>query len=132
MPISEFSVPLSGVPLTEARTYQLHIQLGRRQKITVGRLGQFTFEKGNYLYTGSATRNMKQRLLRHLSGHKTLHWHIDYLLAAKSAKITAISLAAKSECVLNQSVKASVPVPGFGASDCRAGCGAHLKYLGQL
>ena len=132
MPSSEFSVPVTGAPLTEARTYQLHIQLESRQKITVGRLGRFTFEKGQYLYTGSARRNMRQRLLRHLSGQKTLHWHIDYLLAAKSAKITAISLAAKSECIINQSVKATVPVPGFGASDCHAGCGAHLKYLGHL
>jgi Uri superfamily endonuclease len=132
MPASEFSVPLSGVSLPEARTYQLHIELKRRQNIVIGRLGQFTFDKGRYLYTGSATRNMKQRLLRHLSGHKSLHWHIDYLLAEKSAKITAISLSAEAECIVNQSVKAAIPVPGFGASDCRAGCGAHLKYLGQL
>lgn len=132
MPTREISVPVTGAPLTEATTYQLHIQLGSRQKITVGRLGQFTFEKGRYLYTGSARRNMKQRLLRHLSGHKTLHWHVDYLLAAKSAKITAISLATEAECIVNQSVKAKVPVPGFGASDCHAGCSSHLKYLGQL
>ena len=132
MPGDDFPVPVSGVPLTKARTYQLHIRLGSSQDIVIGRLGRFTFEKGRYLYTGSATRNMRARLLRHLSGNKTLHWHIDYLLAAETAVITGISLASESECVLNQSIKASIPVPGFGASDCRAGCGAHLKYLGQL
>ena len=132
MPGNDFPVPVSGVPLAKARTYQLHIRLGSSQEIVIGRLGRFTFEKGQYLYTGSATRNMRARLQRHLSGNKTFHWHIDYLLAAESAVITGISLASESECVENQLVKASVPVPGFGASDCRAGCGSHLKYLGQL
>ena len=132
MPGDDFPVPVSGVPLAKARTYQLHIRLGSSQDIVIGRLGRFTFEKGHYLYTGSAMRNMRARLLRHLSGNKTLHWHIDYLLAAETAVITGISLASESECVLNQSIKVSIPVPGFGASDCRAGCGAHLKYLGQL
>jgi Uri superfamily endonuclease len=130
MVVDEFPVPVSGVALDNARTYQLHILLGRSQDIVVGRLGRFSFEKGHYLYTGSATRNMRTRLLRHLSGHKTLHWHIDYLLAADSAVITDISLASEPECVVNQSVKADIPVVGFGASDCRAGCGAHLRFLG--
>jgi len=128
----EFPVPLSGAPLAGARTYQLHIRLKLSQNIVIGRLGRFGFEKGRYVYTGSATRNMRQRLLRHLSGHKSLHWHIDYLLSSESAEITAITLSTKSECVVNQLVKAPIPVHGFGASDCQAGCSAHLKYLGQL
>jgi len=128
----EFPVPVSGVALENARTYQLHIRLEHRQDIIVGRLGRFSFDKGRYLYTGSATRSMRPRLLRHLSGHKTLHWHIDYLLAAESAVITDIFLASESECLVNQSIKAEFPILGFGASDCRAGCGAHLKFLGQL
>jgi Uri superfamily endonuclease len=129
---SDFPVPLSGVPLAEARSYQLHIHLKRRQSIVIGRLGRFGFEQGHYLYTGSATRNMRQRLLRHLSGHKTLHWHIDYLLAVEAAEIISISLASDPECSVNQSVIAEIPVRGFGASDCRAGCEGHLKFLGQL
>ncbi|MGW8248126.1 MAG: GIY-YIG nuclease family protein [Acidiferrobacterales bacterium] len=132
MSTSEFPVPLSGVSLSEARTYQLHIQLKRSQRLEIGRLGRFKLEKGHYLYTGSATRNMRQRLLRHLSGHKTLHWHIDYLLVADSAEIIGISLAAEPECSVNQSVIGEIPVRGFGASDCRAGCGSHLKFLGRL
>ena len=132
MQADEFPVPVSGVELEKARTYQLHIRLERGRDIVVGRLGRFRFEAGHYLYTGSATRNMRTRLLRHLSGNKTLHWHIDYLLADESAAITGISLASELECIVNQSVKAVISVPGFGASDCRAGCGAHLKYLGQL
>jgi len=132
MPTGDFPVPLSGVPLSQARTYQLHIHLKRRQTLLVGRLGRFSFDKGHYVYTGSASRNMRQRLLRHLSGHKTLHWHIDYLLAAGAAEITAISLSAEPECSVNQSVIGAIPVTGFGASDCRNGCGSHLKFLRQL
>lgn len=128
----QFPVPLSGAPLASATTYQLHILLRRPQAITVGRLGRFSLEPGRYVYTGSARRNLRTRLLRHLSRHKSLHWHVDYLLACKYAEITAISLSSRDECVLNQTVNGDIPVRGFGASDCRAGCGAHLKYLGKL
>jgi Uri superfamily endonuclease len=36
----------------------------------------------------------------------------------------------REECRLNQASGGQVLVRGFGASDCRAGCGAHLKYRG--
>lgn len=132
MTSSEFGVPLTGTALAKARTYQLHIRLAHAQQITVGRLGRFAFAAGTYLYTGSARRNMRARLSRHLADDKTLHWHIDHLLAVAQAKITRIHLSAEIECVVNQSVNGEIPVPGFGASDCRRGCGSHLKYMGHL
>lgn len=111
-------------------TYQLAIELERNVVVTVGRLGRFEFPAGRYLYTGSAKRNFEARIARHLRAEKTLRWHIDYLLAAPGARVVAVRRSRRGECLLNQARRGTVIVPGFGASDCRAGCGSHLKWLG--
>lgn len=112
-------------------TYQLIINLAQAQRIAIGRLGKFQFPAGRYLYTGSAKRNLISRVKRHLSKNKKLRWHIDYLLTNKAAMITDVMLSAEPECCCNQNVTGDVIAQGFGASDCRAQCGSHLKYLGQ-
>lgn len=111
-------------------TYQLVIEVPAPVTVAVGRLGVFVFAAGRYLYTGSAKRNLEARLARHLAAAKTLHWHIDYLLAAPGVRIVGVRRSRRPECLLNQAGRGGIPVPGFGASDCRAGCGSHLKYLG--
>jgi Uri superfamily endonuclease len=98
--------------------------------VQVGRRGEFEFPAGTYLYTGSARRNFEARLARHARTAKTLRWHIDYLLGAPGVRITKVLRSRQAECGLNRASAGQVVVPGFGASDCRAGCGAHLKYLG--
>ncbi|MDP2964321.1 MAG: GIY-YIG nuclease family protein [Sulfurimicrobium sp.] len=110
-------------------TYQLRIHLARPMRIRIGRLGEFDFPAGGYLYTGSARRGIEARIARHLRQEKTLRWHIDYLLAAEGAAVTAVLRSGLAECALNQSAAGTVLVPGFGASDCRHGCGSHLKFL---
>lgn len=121
----------SGVESNSAqpRTYQLAIRIARTIRIQVGRLGQFTFPAGRYVYTGSARRGLDARIRRHLSRAKRLHWHIDYLLAAPGAKITRVVLADNPECALNRSTRGVIVVPGFGSSDCGSGCGSHLKLV---
>jgi Uri superfamily endonuclease len=111
------------------RTYQLHIHLSVDSDIQIGRLGLFHFPAGNYIYTGSAKRNLQARIDRHLRQEKTLRWHIDYLLASPAATITQVNTFDQDECPLNQAVDGVVIVNRFGASDCRSGCGSHLKYL---
>jgi len=111
-------------------SYQLVIEVGSPVRCDVGRLGVVDFPAGTYVYTGSARRGFEARLARHLRATKTLRWHIDYLLAAPGVRIVQIARSRRDECRLNQSVKGTVRVPGFGASDCTAGCGAHLRYLG--
>jgi Uri superfamily endonuclease len=113
-----------------ATTYQLTIHVPARLRLRVGRLGLFDFPPGNYVYTGSARRNIEARVARHRRKEKTLRWHIDYLLAAPGVEVVATRLATHAECALNQATPGRVVVPGFGASDCRAGCGSHLKWLG--
>jgi len=75
---------------------------------------------------------MASRLQRHLVSKKTLRWHIDYLLAADPVHIIQIHLAEMKECYVNQLLKGSIPVKGFGSGDCRDGCKSHLKYIRQL
>ncbi|MBM2816307.1 MAG: hypothetical protein HW421_3069 [Ignavibacteria bacterium] len=115
--------------------YQIYLELSRDCKIQIGVLGKFTFKKGKYVYTGSAMKNLLQRVARHKSKSKKIKWHIDYLLACRYAKINEIAVypsLEKKECELNMELvnrsKVTVPVPNFGSSDCRS-CPAHLVYL---
>jgi len=57
-----------------------------------------------------------------------LHWHIDYLLAAPEARVVGIRCFDAAECPVNRSMPGRVIIPGFGAGDCHARCGSHLKF----
>lgn len=118
------------MPLHRAVSYQLMIDVSSPVRVQVGRLGTFDFPAGTYVYTGSARRGIEARLARHARAEKALRWHIDFLLAAPGVHLRSIVRSGQTECQLNQASVGSVPVLGFGASDCRAGCGTHLKYLG--
>ncbi len=98
-------------------------------QIVAGALGSCNFPAGHYVYTGSARRNLAARIARHLSDSKKLRWHIDYLLAHPEVEILRMETSAIPECRWNQQVAGQIPVPGFGASDCRRHCGSHLKYI---
>jgi Uri superfamily endonuclease len=113
-------------------TYQLKIEIERPVTLRIGRLGEFLFPAGRYVYTGSARRNLEARIARHLRQEKTLRWHIDWLLSADAVSVAAVVRSGAEECVLNQKARGVVLVPGFGASDCRSGCGSHLRYLGSV
>lgn len=118
---------MAGRPIS----YQLVIRVARAVTVQVGALGPVHFAAGRYIYTGSAKRAIGARVARHLAGARVLHWHIDHLLAAPGVRVISASLSALPECRLNQATPGAVPAPGFGASDCRAACGSHLKYQGR-
>ena len=109
-------------------SYQLYIKLTKTIKLKIGKLGEFIFPKGNYIYTGSAKKNIDARIKRHLSKDKKNHWHIDYLLENKHIKISKFYKSNLSECNLNQSTNGKVIVKGFGSSDCKENCKSHLKF----
>ncbi|MCX8048973.1 MAG: GIY-YIG nuclease family protein [Methylohalobius sp.] len=111
------------------QTYQLLIDLAAPQRIRIGKLGEFDFPAGRYIYTGSARRYLEARIARHLSATKKLHWHIDFLLTAATARVIDVLRFAREECEVNQRTAGKIWIAGFGASDCRAGCGGHLKHL---
>ncbi|WP_456447183.1 GIY-YIG nuclease family protein [Thiolapillus sp.] len=110
-------------------SYRLHIRVQQPVRIVAGALGSCNFPPGEYAYTGSARRNLQARVARHLSQDKKLRWHIDYLLAHPQVEVTGVETSAIPECRWNRALQGSIPVPGFGASDCRSHCGSHLKMI---
>lgn len=113
------------------QTYQLLIAVAQPLRLSVGRLGDCRFPPGRYVYTGSAKKNFEARIARHLRQDKKLHWHIDYLLTTPGVTIVDVRRYREAECVINRAMPGTIPVPGFGASDCAERCGSHLKYLGK-
>jgi Uri superfamily endonuclease len=120
---------------TNSGSYQIHIVITRNRKIKVGAIGEFLFTKGSYIYTGSAMKNLRQRIERHSRKEKKIRWHIDYLLKDKFVKIEKIMVypsREKEECLRNMQLLNSgdyeIIVPHFGASDCK-NCPAHLLKL---
>ena len=120
-------------------SYALHLNLGKTHRLQVGRLGEYRFPAGDYIYLGSALGpgGLQARLGRHLRGDGRYHWHIDWLRAI-SVVIGCYYLETNSrlECLWSQELinypKAGVPVPRFGASDCRSSekpCAAHLVWF---
>lgn len=115
-------------------SYALLVHVEVPITVAAGGLGSFSLEPGYYLYVGSARRGMGNRLARHACPRKKLRWHIDYLTTARGVQVLgAVVAPAYEECTLHQALReagGSFPVvPGFGASDCLAGCGSHLLRL---
>lgn len=86
-----------------------------------------TFPKGFYYYIGSAQKNLKSRVLRHISAEKKIHWHIDYLTTHKSLKITKTFIFPNAEKHFEAEIANSfcnyfgteIIVEGFGNSDTK-------------
>lgn len=108
-------------------SYILFLRLAEPVGLEIGRLGRCTFPAGEYGYFGSARKNLAARINRHLRRRKKRHWHIDYLLADPVAEITRVVISTRPECELVREWGGKVIIPGFGASDCRAGCDSHLR-----
>ncbi len=109
--------------------YLLLIKVKKDTSIQIGKLRKIRFDKGNYLYVGSAQNNLRARIKRHFrKNNKTKFWHIDYLLSNKNVKIKKVfyKLAKKEEeCkAARLALKYGKPIRGFGCSDCQ--CRSHL------
>ncbi|WJW76248.1 GIY-YIG nuclease family protein [Thiohalobacter sp. IOR34] len=108
-------------------SYVLLLHLAQPRQLIVGRLGEFDFEAGWYLYVGSAQGpgGLAARVGHHLQGTARPRWHIDYLRAA--ARLQAVWYSAEPRrreddwaALVSTLPGARVPVPGFGASDSSA------------
>jgi len=109
--------------------YAVLFRLKESKSIKIGALGEITFDRGLYLYTGSGRSNVVKRIERHFSESKNNHWHIDYFSQHADPEDYFI-LPEKSsfECVLADITGAiGEPVKDFGASDC--GCESHFFKL---
>ena len=109
--------------------YLFAVHLAKKRTLTVASLGSVRFEKGWYVYVGSAKRGLSRRLARHMnnSRRKVLRWHIDFLRnGARAVRAFPIPTRLDLECRLAWDVGAIAAemVPHFGCSDCS--CPSHL------
>jgi Uri superfamily endonuclease len=120
--------------------YILKIEVPRKLALRIGALGELSIPDGQYVYVGSALKNLDQRIARHrrLGEQKTgkLHWHIDYLLTHPEIRLLAIhAFPDGNECGISLHISrqkgVTAPIPRFGASDCKSGCPAHLYHLSK-
>jgi Uri superfamily endonuclease len=121
---------------TEPGTYVLLIDVTDPLELTVGKLGLVRLPPGRYAYVGSAhgPGGLQGRLARHVRRDRRRHWHIDHLTEISPVPYVYFRTYTKQfECQWTQRLLdlsgATAPAPGFGSSDCRAGCLAHLVRL---
>ena len=110
-------------------SYLFIVKLEKRQLIEIGRLGKFMFQKGFYIYVGSAMSNLRARIKRHGQKRKKMHWHIDYLTQCTNESLSLpIRSSQRHECEIAQALSSIMKggPPGFGSSDCR--CFTHLFF----
>lgn len=117
--------------VAEPGTYILLMRAPADREVRIGELGVLTLSDGWLTYVGSALGpgGLRARVGRHLSGGGSLHWHVDYLLRDTSVA-EVWWRRGKERCeeawasALRGAPGASLPLRGFGASDC--GCPGHL------
>ena len=115
-------------------TYVLILRLGKPARVRIGKLGVAEFNHGFYAYIGSAfgPGGLAGRIGRHLKAKKPCHWHIDYLRRKSRLKdiwytVSPIRREHDWARALAETKGASIPIPGFGSSDCH--CPSHLVYF---
>lgn len=112
-------------------TYALLLRAGDERDLEVGALGVMRIQPGVYVYVGSAfgPGGLSARVQRHVRGDGALHWHLDYLRAVTTLETVWYTHdPERRECtwasILRSPSDATVPIEGFGASDCN--CPTHL------
>ena len=114
-------------------TYLLLLECDKQAELSIGKLGNMTTEQGCYLYVGSAfgPGGIQARINHHSRIASRPHWHIDYLRAAAELMDAWCVYGIRCEHAwaysLMQSEAATMPLKGFGSSDCD--CATHLFYF---
>jgi len=106
-------------------TYALVLASAVTARIRVGRLGVLPLQPGQYVYVGSAfgPGGLRARIGHHQHRTEHPHWHIDY------ARLVSVWYCCGARCEHPRAAQlraipgTTVPMPGFGSSDCR--CEAH-------
>ncbi len=115
--------------------YTLEIFAQKLFGVSIKKFSHNTFPQGYYYYVGSAQKNLRQRLARHIRKNKKIHWHIDHITVLDSNELEQIFLfpgAEKSlECELadyfEKELELDSSYKGFGNSDSNCSS-THLFY----
>ena len=112
-------------------TYALVLKSSSYRWIEIGKLGKFLTQPGYYVYAGSALGpgGLKARIAHHARISQRPHWHIDYLRLVLSLDEVWYSYDSEHHehqwaDAFRRLKGATLPISGFGASDCR--CRSHL------
>jgi Uri superfamily endonuclease len=115
-------------------TYALVFKAKRKKRLKIGKLGTLNVKPGFYVYVGSAfgPGGLKARIGHHRKSSSRGHWHIDYLskyLPPTEVWVTHDPTHREHHWskVLSLAPGASIPLPGFGSSDCY--CISHLHFF---
>jgi sugar fermentation stimulation protein A len=112
-------------------SYLLLLENSEDRSLTVGKLGDIHFQKGWYVYVGSALNALDPRIQRHKRKRKKFHWHIDYLASTVMPikKVYPIRRPEKIESQLAQAIEAisNRYIKHFGTSDTHDV--SHLFYF---
>ena len=128
------SVPLFPPISSQPGTYALILRASRGRVVQIGRLGLFTIRPGSYVYVGTAfgPGGLRGRVSHHLRLASRPHWHVDYL--RRGLEVSEVWYSHDPHrrehlwaALLRETAGCSVPVRGFGASDCRCEC--HLFFF---
>ncbi len=106
-------------------TYALILSLATDAVIRVGRLGDLRLQPGFYVYVGSALvpGGVRARLAHHMCHAERPHWHIDYRRRHTTLEEIWFCYSRTSRehdwarCFAGMHA-ASMPLAGFGSSDC--------------
>lgn len=115
--------------------YVLAIEAKKPFKTGIKKYERLVFQPGWYYYAGSAQKNLRQRLARHIRKDKKIHWHIDHITTVPSNKVEHILLLKDApkeiECELanyfEKQLKLDSSIQGFGNSDSNCSS-THLFY----
>ena len=117
-------------------TYALVLESTKAAPIRVGKLGSLQLQPGFYVCVGSAhgPGGLRARLAHHLEPTGRPHWHVDYMRAyTKPQEVwfccDRIRWDCRWACCLGMQRGVSVPLAGFGSSDCD--CETHLYFFGS-
>jgi len=115
-------------------TYALQLRCSAPRRLEIGRLGTLTTRQGVYVYVGSAfgPGGLSARVGHHRRVSSRPRWHVDYLRSV--TELQGCWYTTDPQCrehewatVLRELSGASIPLPGFGSSDCS--CPSHLFYF---
>jgi len=117
-------------------TYALILFCPGDRLVQIGKLGPLQLRRGFYVYVGSALGpgGVRARVAHHEKISPRPHWHIDFLRTHTRLDRVCYSLGHDRRehlwaRVIRAFEGASVPIAGFGSSDCR--CAAHLFFFAR-
>lgn len=127
--VDELLIPWEELEKVEENSglYMIVMDVDKETTLSLQGLGKINLKKGYYIYVGSASKNLKERIERHRRRRKKTFWHVDHLTSLFPPSFYfPIRIERSYECEIAKKLLeiSDWVVPGFGSSDCR--CVAHL------